>query len=93
MKEQMNVVHFEIKFVRHTQTGLIVAYSPDHAGVMIHGRTFGEVKQRIPEAVRAIFEAEGKEIISIEEDADGETAGSGFMPSSARFHASLSHAA
>ena len=88
----MNVFAFDIKYVRHAETGLIVAYSPDHKGIMVHGRTLDEVKERIPAAARAIFEAEGNEVISVHQISEDEIAESGFIPSTARFNASLVNA-
>lgn len=82
-----------VRFVTHRDTGLIVAVSDDHRGLYVHGRTMKDVWERVPVALRALLEAEGKEVIAIHEVSEDGLRASGFVPSSARFNAELCEAA
>lgn len=55
-----------IKISRHEKTGLMVAYSDDMKGLIVHGKTFNEINYRVPEAIKALLEAEGHSAVSVE---------------------------
>lgn len=79
----------------HAKTGLLVATSTELKGLIVHGRTLEEVRERIPDAIRALFEAEGKIVVSVKPigDDDDIVRKAGFTPAPARFHAELCEAA
>lgn len=84
----MKVMEIAITFLHHQKTDLIIATSPSHKGLMVHGRTVQEVEARIPEAIRALLEAEGKTVMSIGRTAP-ESQVSSFEPLNATFAAEL----
>lgn len=51
-----------IDLVVHKDTKLMVATSPEMKGLIVHGRTESELEQRIPQAIRAVLEADGFQV-------------------------------
>ena len=41
--------------------GLIVAYSDDLKGLLVHGRSVDEIKAKLPGAIKEILDAQGVE--------------------------------
>lgn len=60
-------VDIRFEFVIHKSTGLLAAFSRDLEGLLVHGRTEDEIRERTPAAIRSILEAQGNEVISINE--------------------------
>lgn len=55
-----------IKVIGHKTSGLLVAYSDELHGLVIHGRTIEELKEKSPAAVREILEAMGETVAGVE---------------------------
>ena len=64
MHETLNI---RFEFLKHKTGGLLVAISRDLDGLLVHGRSQQELRERAPGAIRALLEAQGKQVISIEE--------------------------
>lgn len=50
----------DVVVYRHAETGMMVAVSPDMPGMYVHGDTDEEINQRVPQAIRALVEADKK---------------------------------
>ena len=61
----MSKRRWRIDAVAHRETGLIVAFSDDLPGLYVHGRSEEELRERIPEAIRALLEAQGESVSGI----------------------------
>lgn len=85
----MQDVTINIQFVRHEGSDLILAISKDHKGLYVHGRSLAEVETRVEEAIRSIFEAEGKHIVVLHRVNDDSVRQTGFIPAFARYNAEL----
>lgn len=89
----MSSTVLRVEFKKHDVTGLIVAYSPDHKGFMVHGRTLEEVESRIPGALRALLAAEGKKVLEVRKLNNSPKPPSTFFPpDGVRFEAELTAA-
>jgi hypothetical protein len=75
-----------IKTVAHKTTGLLVATSPDMPGLYVHARSQADMAERIPQAIKAILEADGYTVTAVE-PIDGEPDGPDFVATPTRFHA------
>lgn len=53
-------VHF------HRSGNLVMATSPDHKGFNIAARSLEELEQKIPDAIRTLLEAEGKQVHNLQ---------------------------
>jgi hypothetical protein len=77
----------KINVITHRKTGLLVARSDDLPGLMVHGRSDEELDERIPDAIRALMEAQGERVADVIKVGDEpETA---FRPASAEYAAEL----
>lgn len=78
-----------IETIRHRDTGLIVATSPEMKGLIVHARSEKELNVRIPQAIRAILEAEGVRVVDVKPaEVEKETkTPAGFVPSRQTFEA------
>lgn len=63
---------FRVVVRKHAPTGLMVAISPDHNGLNVFGRTEEEIRRLIPDALKALLEAEGGRVLEV--TAEHETA-------------------
>lgn len=62
-----------VEVAEHKGTGLLVGFSKDMKGLYVHGRTEEELEARIPQAIKAILEADGKgtyQVMKVEDDAE-----------------------
>ncbi|MEK9751766.1 MAG: hypothetical protein VW338_00945 [Rhodospirillaceae bacterium] len=75
-----------INTVVHRDTKLMVATSPELRGLIVHARSESELDERIPQAIRALLEAEGHSVSSIEPVVEEGTP-SAFVPMTRRFQA------
>lgn len=75
-----------INVVMHRDTKLMVATSPELRGLMVHGRSPEELNRRIPEAIKALLEAQGHRVDTVE-SMDDESPSSDFVPTVRKFHA------
>jgi hypothetical protein len=57
--------HFRINVHRHKTTDLLMAVSPDHKGLNVCGRSYDEIDRLIPQAIRALLEAEGIHVVAV----------------------------
>lgn len=73
-----------VEVMQHEATGLLVAVSEDVKGLYVHGRSPEELEARIPQALRAIFEADGRSAGRIEKR-DGAPKAPPFRKYSARY--------
>lgn len=48
-----------IRLLSHQKTGLLMAVSEDLPGLVVHGRTVGEIEERLPSVVADLIEAGG----------------------------------
>lgn len=86
----MNTMEIHVSIISHAKTGLLLATSEDHKGLMVHGRSLEEIEARLPVAIRALLEAEGKTVASITPiDLGHDVKKAGFSPSTATFEAEL----
>lgn len=79
--------------VSHKDTGLLIAMSDELKGLYVHGRTQQELEDRIPIAIRAILEADGKKVISVKKEAGSEPRPGGFLPTANSYQAQFAAAA
>lgn len=56
---------FRVDVQRHQATGLFVAISPDHKGLNVFAHSEEALKKLIPDALRALLVAEGKDVVSV----------------------------
>jgi len=56
-----------ISLLQHRKTGLLLAVSPDLAGLMVPGRSEDELLGKIPAAIQELLEADGIDVILIEQ--------------------------
>lgn len=87
-----DIKHIRINVLMHEKTGLMLATSPDHKGLYVHGRTPQELEERIPLAIKALLEAEGKQVLDIIKTDERVSAG-GFGRIDADFEATVLEAA
>lgn len=59
-------VVIKIQVVRHHDTGLLMAFSPDLKGLLVPGRSEKDLEQKLPAAIREILEAEGNRVTRVE---------------------------
>jgi Domain of unknown function (DUF1902) len=90
--EETTVKHISIKTVRHSTTGLLVASSDELPGLSVHGRSQDELDERMPVAIRALLEAMGQEVVSLEPVASKAIAPAGFVQLARDFDARVRHA-
>lgn len=76
----MPMTTINIDIVEHRNTGLLVATSTDLKGFMAHGSDLIELERNIEEALAALFKANGKPVIAVKMQGDGET--EAFVPRS-----------
>lgn len=67
-----------VRMLRHERTGLLAAVSDDLAGLVLHGYSHGEIKRKLPAAIRELLEAEGYTVVSVETEEDDRFARAGF---------------
>lgn len=54
-----------ISTVQYRGSDLLMAFSDDLPGLLVPGRTQDELKRKLPDAIREIFEAQGCQVISV----------------------------
>jgi hypothetical protein len=55
-----------IQFRTHKNGSLMVAYSDDLRGLLVHGRSAAEIEAKLPDAVKEILTAQGMEVIYVD---------------------------
>ena len=62
----------KIQIHSHRKTGLLMATSSDMPGLVVHGRSEDDLKQKLPGAVQDLLEAAGHEVtyVSVVVDED-----------------------
>jgi hypothetical protein len=75
----------------HKTTGAMIAESPDLPGLMVPGRTVGELETRIPVSIREILEHLGLSVVSV--SAESEESHSGFVEPRIKATAEVRHTA
>ena len=91
----MKTMLITIDVFRYEDTGLLMAVSDELKGLMVHGRNERELNRRIPQAIRAIFEAEGKEVYKLVRERPGRAVPKIpkiFAPSRVNYHAQFAPA-
>ena len=89
--QDTHIKHISIKTLQHAATGLLVASSDDMPGLCVHGRNEDELNKRVPVAIRALLEAMGQEVVSLEPVASKISAPVGFVPLPRNFDAKVRH--
>lgn len=85
VRETRNIT---IETVVHRDTRLMVATSPEMKGLIVHGRSERELQERIPQAIRAILEADGYAVEDVHPVQDeAENAAPDFIRTKRRFQA------
>lgn len=56
----------DVTFSRHDLTGLWSAQSDDLHGFMIFGKSFDELLEQVGPSLRALLEAEGRQVVHVE---------------------------
>ena len=54
-----------IYLFEHKATGLLAAFSDDLHGLVVHGRSEDEIREKLPGAIRDLADAHGKEVVSL----------------------------
>lgn len=62
----METREFRVLVLTHSKTGMLMAVSPDHKGLNVAARSEEELKTLLPQAIRALLEAEGEKVIAVE---------------------------
>jgi hypothetical protein len=74
---------------KHDTTPLLAATSDDLHGLIVFGRTWQEIAEELPVAIRELFEAMGYEVISVTAMPDERVSRAGFGPPAFVANASL----
>ena len=82
---------YNIKIVKHRNTGLLVATSEDLPGLMVASRSHEELEREVPIAIREMLEARGEKAPHVEV-VDGDRLSSDFLSYSMVAKATLEHA-
>src|SRR5437667_9384574 len=61
---------FRIYLFEHKVTGLQAAFSDDLHGLVVHGRSEDEIREKLPGAIRDLVDAHGMEVVSLTVDRD-----------------------
>lgn len=75
----------EINIIRHKETGMYLAYSDDMKGLYVHARSMAELNERVPIAIRDIYEAAGQPVESVSPLREDGLEELGFEPTRRRF--------
>lgn len=75
----------EIRIMCYEKTGLLVAQSKDMRGLIVHGRSFAEINERVPLAIKALLEAEGCTRVVVEPVEIANDDATGLEPLTMRF--------
>jgi hypothetical protein len=59
-----------IRIVQYRNSDLLVALSDDLKGLMVPGRSEQEIANKVPDAVREIFEAQGFRVVSVTSESE-----------------------
>ncbi len=81
-----------IKVLEHQRTDLLMAFSPDMPGLVVHGRSAGELEEKIPGALKDLLEAQGFVVEHVDLIRDNEHALPDFGPPAFIANASLATA-
>lgn len=74
--QQKQVIHIHI--LEHRTTDLLVAVSDDLYGLVVHGRSEEEIRDRLPGVIRELIEAQGHQLLSLDVKQDDRLARAGF---------------
>ena len=74
-----------ISIIRHSETGLYVAFSDDLKGLYVHARTQAELNERLPVAIKDILAASGHPVAAVTPADDDGVESFGFEPTRRRF--------
>lgn len=72
---QGDVREISVSFDWHSKTGLIVATSSDLPGLIVHGRTHADLDRAIPDAIKALLEAQLNATVIVEKSDDSVNGG------------------
>jgi hypothetical protein len=74
---------------KHETTPLLAATSDDLDGLVVFGRTWQEIGEKLPVAIRELYEAMGYKVLSVTAVADERVSRAGFGPPAFIANASL----
>lgn len=57
----------KVEVVSNSETDLLLMVSEDMPGLMVHGRSMTELRERAPIAIKALLEAEGLKVEDVHE--------------------------
>lgn len=60
MERDNETRRIRIVVLKHQHSDLLMAVSPDHKGLNVVGRSYEEIEKTVVEAVKDLFEAEGR---------------------------------
>lgn len=89
MSKVFETLNIAIQSKVHRSTGLLVAFSDDLPGLLVHGRTDDEISAKLPGALREILEALGRRVLSVQLIETGDSEPAGFEPRGFRAAAEL----
>ncbi|HZT89711.1 MAG TPA: hypothetical protein VFA12_17210 [Stellaceae bacterium] len=68
-----------IRLIRHDKMGLLAAISEDLHGLVVHGRSGGEIGDRLEGAIRELLEAQGDTVVNLRIEEDRRVADAGWQ--------------
>jgi Domain of unknown function (DUF1902) len=80
-----------VQVLQHEKTGLLAAISPDLHGLVVHGHSHDELRERLPGAIRDMIEAEGDSVVDLVMRVDDRLSRAGFGLPAFVADASLEH--
>jgi len=60
------VLEIRVVTAQHKSTDLLMAYSDDLPGLLVPGRSHEEIREKLPEAIKEILEANGNRVARVE---------------------------
>ena len=81
-----------VQVLRHEKTGLLAAISPDLHGLVLHGHSHDEIREKLPGAIRDLMEAEGDIVTALDVELDDRLSRAGYGLPSFIANASLASA-
>lgn len=67
-----------VHLIEHRKSGLLAAVSDDLHGLVVHGDTEDEIRERLPAAIRDLLEADGRHLVSLDIHTDDRHSRAGF---------------
>lgn len=69
-EEGVELRTIRVHLVRNTNTGLLVALSPDMKGLMVAARSEDQIESELSGAIRELLEAQGHRVLSVTAEPD-----------------------